>query len=75
MANKRNQHVTPRDGQWTVTGAGSERATRIVDTQQEAINIAREIARNQGTELIIHGQNGRIRERDSYGDDPFPPRG
>lgn len=75
MANKRNQHVTPRDGQWTVTGAGSERATRIVDTQQEAINIAREIARKQGTELIIHGQNGRIRERDSYGNDPFPPRG
>lgn len=75
MANKRNQHVTPRGDQWTVTGAGSERATRIVDTQREAINIARTIAENQRTELIIHGQNGRIRERDSHGNDSFPPRG
>jgi len=67
--------VTPRGDQWTVTGAGSERATRIVDTQREAISIARTIARNQETELIIHGQNGQIRERDSYGNDPFPPKG
>ena len=30
---------------------------------------------NQESELFIHGKNGRIRERDSYGNDPFPPRG
>ncbi|WP_153130480.1 DUF2188 domain-containing protein [Dechloromonas hortensis] len=72
---KRNQHVVPRNDGWAVKGAGAERATVIVDTQQEAIDRARNIARNQGTELLIHGRDGRIRERDSHGKDEFPPKG
>ena len=43
--------------------------------QREAIDAAREIARNQGSELLVHGRDGRIRERNSYGDDQFPSRG
>ena len=34
-----------------------------------------DIARNQHTEVYIHGRDGRIRERDSYGNDPYPPKG
>lgn len=45
------------------------------DTQAKAIERARKIARNQESELVIHGKDGRIREKDSYGNDPFPPRG
>nr|WP_293393876.1 DUF2188 domain-containing protein [Nevskia sp.] len=44
-------------------------------TQREAVAAARDIARNQGTEMLIHGENGRIRERNTYGNDPFPPKG
>ena len=44
-------------------------------TQAQAIQAAREIAQNQGTELLIHGRNGQIRERDSHGHDSCPPRG
>lgn len=73
--NKRNQHVVPRGDSWAVVGANSERATRIVDTQRQAIRIAREIAQNQRTELIVHGSDGKINWRDSHGNDPFPPRG
>lgn len=72
---KRNQHVVPRNDGWAVKGAGAERATVVVDTQQEAIDRARNIARNQRTELLIHGRDGRIRERDSHGKDEFPPKG
>ncbi|GAA0682045.1 DUF2188 domain-containing protein [Clostridium cadaveris] len=73
---KKNQHVTPNGkGNWQVKGAGNSRATATTKTQKEAINIAREIAKNQQSELIIHGKNGRIREKDSYGNDNFPPRG
>lgn len=72
---RRNQHVVPQDGGWAVRGAGSRRASSVHQTQQEAILAGREITRNQGTELFIHGRDGRIRERDSHGDDPFPPRG
>ncbi len=72
---KRNQHIVPHEGGWAVRGAGSQRATSVYRTQQEAIDAGREIARNQGTELLIHGRDGRIRDRDSHGNDPFPPKG
>lgn len=74
MSNK-NQHVVPHVNGWAVKGAGNDRATSVHTTQREAIAAARGIARNQHSELLVHGENGRIRERDSYGNDPFPPKG
>jgi uncharacterized protein YdaT len=76
MAKTGNQHVVPHEDGWAIKGEGNSRATSVHDTQQAAIDAAREIARNQGGELIIHGRNGQIRERDSVGsNDPYPPRG
>jgi hypothetical protein len=71
----KNQHVVPHEGGWAVRGAGNERATSVHETQSAAIQAARGIAQNQHSELLIHGRNGQIRERDSFGGDPFPPRG
>lgn len=70
----KNQHITPKDGQWQVKGAGNTKATKIFDTQKEAINYGRNIARNQEAELVIHRPNGQIRDKDSYGNDPCPPK-
>jgi hypothetical protein len=72
---RRNQHVVPHEGGWAVRRAGSQRATSLHDTQGEAISAGREIARNQGSELFVHGRDGRIRERDTHGHDPYPPKG
>jgi len=72
---KRNQHVVPHAEGWAVKPEGGKRPSSVHDTQQEAIDRAREIARNQESELFIHRPDGRIRERDSYGNDPFPPEG
>ena len=74
MSNK-SQHVVPRGGKWAVRRGDAVRITRKFDTQREAIKAARDIARSQGTELDIHGRDGRIRGRESYGRDPFPPEG
>lgn len=72
----KNQHVTRhKDGGWQVKGAGNERATVRTATQAEAIRIAQGIASNQQSEVVIHGMDGRIRAKNSYGNDPFPPRG
>ena len=70
-----NQHIVPRDGRWAVQSASGQRATALYDTQAEAIARGREIAINQSSELLIHRPNGQIRDRNSYGNDPFPPRG
>lgn len=72
---KKGQHVVPSGGKWSVRTAGSARASGTFDTQKEAIESAREKARKQGTELYVHGRDGRIRERSSYARDPFPPKG
>ena len=72
---KRNQHVVPHEDGWAVRGAGSQKASSVHRTQREAIDAGREIARNQKAELFVHGRDGRIRERDSHGNDPFPPKG
>lgn len=70
-----NQHVVPNEGQWAVRPAGSSRVTLRTDTQAEAIRVARGISQRQGTELFVHGRDGRIRERDSHGRDSCPPPG
>jgi len=56
-----------------VRGEGNSRLTSIHGTQAEAIEAAREIAINQSSEVVIHRADGRIRDKDSYGKDPFPP--
>jgi len=72
----KNQHVTPHpEGGWQVKGAGNSKATKKTETQRAAIDIAQKIARNQNSELLIHGKNGQIREKNSYGNDDFPPKG
>lgn len=71
----KDQHVVPHKDGWAVRGAGNSRATSLHDTQAKAIDVAREISVNQQSELVVHGRDGRIRLKDSHGDDDFPPRG
>jgi uncharacterized protein YdaT len=71
---KKNQHVVPIDNKWAVKGVGNERYTTIHDTQKEAIEKAREIAINKKSEVVIHNRKGQIRDSDSYGNDPYPPK-
>lgn len=75
MSKGRNQHIVPHNGGWAVQPAGGGRASSVHDTQAEAIAQGRDTARNQQSELLIHGRDGRIRERDSHGHDPNPPKG
>lgn len=58
----KNQHVVPHQRGWAVKGAGNQRATGVRPTQQAAIDRGTEIARNQQSELLVHGRNGQIRE-------------
>ena len=70
------QHVTKHpSGGWQVKGAGNTRATKRTSTQEEAWSVARSIAINQKSEVLVHGRDGRIHAKDSYGNDPHPPKG
>lgn len=70
----KNQHVVKKGSQWAVKGAGNQKATKVVKTQKQAIDVAKEIAKKQKSEVVIHGRDGKIRDKDSYGNDPNPPK-
>ncbi|MEK6281467.1 MAG: DUF2188 domain-containing protein [Acidobacteriota bacterium] len=69
-----NLHVVPRIGGWAVRTEGSSRARSIHGSQREAIEAARKLAKEAAMQLVIHGRDGRIRERDSYSQEPLPPK-
>lgn len=72
---KASKHVVPNpSGGWSVKNSGATRASRTFDTQQQAVTYARDAARKVGTELYVHGRDGTIKNKNSYGNDPMPPK-
>jgi len=75
MLKKRDYHVTRRSaGGWQVKREGAARASSLHPTQAAANHRARDLARQKRVEVVIHRPDGRIRDSDSYGNDPCPPR-
>jgi len=76
MAGKKKAiHVVPgKDGGWDIKKENSERASRHMDTKAEASQVARDQGRREKTEVITHTKDGRIQKRESYGNDPNPPK-
>lgn len=73
---RKTTHVVPNSGNgWKVLHGGCERASAIAPTKAAAIDRARELSQNRGSELVIHNRKGRISSSDSHGHDPYPPRG
>jgi hypothetical protein len=69
-------HVVPRGTRrWAVEREGANRPASMHATQAEATKAGRALAMRDRAEFIVHGKNGQIRNRDSYGNDPFPPKG
>lgn len=72
----KNIHVTKRpDGNWQAKGEGNSRASCVTKTQEQARQKARDLAIKNRSEVLIHGVNGKIRAKDSYGNAPHPPKG
>jgi hypothetical protein len=76
MATNKSYHVIPDpNGGWVVKKGGSERASKRFDTKSDAVEWGRQTSRNQGSDFVVHKQDGRIERMDSYGRDPRPLRG
>jgi uncharacterized protein YdaT len=74
MAKKRDVHVVPHKEGWAAKREGASRAGSVHSTQKDAIGPATKTAKREHTEVVIHNRHGRIRDSDSYGRDPIPPR-
>ena len=75
MANEKNYWTTHKSGGWSVRKEGSDRAASVHSTQTEAWSEARRLARGSGGEAFLQGRDGKIRARNTYGHDPYPPKG
>jgi Uncharacterized protein conserved in bacteria (DUF2188) len=67
-------HTVHRDGAWLNEEEGGGALSRH-STKAEAVEDGRQLARARRTEHVIHNVDGTIAERNSYGGDPYPPRG
>jgi hypothetical protein len=67
-------HVSKKPGGsgWQVTQDGDRISSHR--TQGNAIERGRGEAKQDGVDLVTHGRDGRIRSKDSYGNDPNPPK-
>jgi hypothetical protein len=74
-AGKKPVHVTPHEEGWAVRRKRASRARRTHRTQADAERAGRGTARRDQTEFVLHGRDGRIPDRDGYGNDPHPPHG
>lgn len=73
----KSTHVVPNSdkGGWDIKQSGGERSSGHFGTKKEAEDRAREISKNQETELVIHNKDGKISRKDSHGNDDYPPKG
>lgn len=71
---KKNVHVTPLGNKWQVKVEKSSTMISRHNTQTKAISKAIPVAKSFGSEVVIHRPNGTIRDKDSYGRDPYPPK-
>jgi hypothetical protein len=68
-------HILPHHDGWAVQREGAHRPVRVFDLKPQAERLARRLARKAKVELFIHDHHGHIINRDSFGNDPFPPAG
>jgi len=57
------------DGDWKLRQDGAKRSVGLFDTQREAIERGKELAESARRDLVVHGESGRIRSKDSYGNE------
>ena len=73
MNTKRDIHVVVHNNGWATKKEGAQRVGHTADTQKEAFEKARNQAKREKVEVVIHRPDGTIRNSNSYGNDPAPP--
>ena len=68
--NDANIWCTPHTDGWQVKRTEGEQASSVHDTQEEAWEEAKRLGRRHEVECFLQGEDGRILQRNSYGNDP-----
>jgi len=71
---KKDIHVVPHRDGWATKKEGADKAGSVSPTKSKAMERAREQAKRERVEVVEHGKDGKIKDSDSYGRDPKPPK-
>lgn len=64
MPTKKTHHVVKNpSGGWSVKKSGASKASGTYNTQKDAVASARTISNNQGSRVVVHGRDGRIKKK------------
>ncbi|MBS3075911.1 DUF2188 domain-containing protein [Candidatus Pacearchaeota archaeon] len=62
MANIKNQHVVPRKKSWAVKHEDAEKASKIFENKNDAIEYARNMAKKNDACVVLHDKKAKIEE-------------
>ena len=71
---KKNFHSVPWDGNWAVKKEGVSNPISIHRTQAVSEDKTQKLAKQNETEAVYHNRQGHIKDKDSFGRDPNPPK-
>jgi hypothetical protein len=75
QVSKKPIHTVPHDDGWANRREGADRASGVFPTKDRAEQAGRDTAKRERVEHVIHRRDGKIGEKNSYGNDPYPPKG
>ncbi|MFD2705471.1 DUF2188 domain-containing protein [Salibacterium lacus] len=70
-----NYYTVKYGDKWASRREGASKVSKIFDTQKEAMAYSKKQADKNQSEHRIQDKNGNFRAADSYGNDPYPPKG
>lgn len=71
---KKNIHTVPYRNKWAVKKEGVNEPLSTHNTKDAALEKGVSAAKKAKVEHVIHGRDGKIQDKDSYGSDPCPPK-
>lgn len=71
---RKEYHVVPHENGWAVKKNNASKSSACTSTKSDAVSKAKELSKNSGSEMVVHGKNGKIQYSNSYGKDPCLPK-
>ncbi|CDQ20487.1 Uncharacterized protein YdaT [Halobacillus karajensis] len=62
----KGQHVVAHKNGWAVQTEEAKQPSEVLENKQDAIERAKEIAQNKGTQAVIHKKDGSIQKKISF---------
>jgi len=70
--NEENKNINKNGQKATSSRLGAAQLRKLLENGRRKRVLVKKYKQN---EFYIHGKNGQIQQKDSHGNDPFPPRG